>query len=165
MLAMAYDGNIFLLPKDGAEAAVVTTNGMLKRDGKLVMGAGIAKYCRDTFPGIDAILGWHVKQSGNVPAWTAAWEDFHREAAGLDPFVNVISCPTKHDWRNPSDLNLIVDSCRRLPAIADEIGLDRIYLPALGCGLGGLNWKNAVMPAIAGILDDRFVAAIPKAML
>lgn len=42
---------------DGADLFLVTTNGVVTRDGKLVMGAGIARQARDRFPGLDEALG------------------------------------------------------------------------------------------------------------
>ena len=165
MTVMAYDGNLFLLPSGPRQAAAVTTNGVVKADGKLVMGAGIARYARDSFPGIDAVLGEHVKCGGNVPAWLPALLDPHREAAGLDPKVNVVTCPTKRHWKDPSDPGLIAASCRKLVEMAGTYGLERVYLPPLGCANGGLDWKRDVEPVCSAVLDDRFTAAVPRAML
>lgn len=161
MIVTPYPGNLFLLPETLSDAAVVTTNGILKSTGELVMGAGIARYCRDEYRGIALALGMHVKARGNVPAWTGCWRDRNREAAGkAERLVNVISCPTKNHWTDGSDLDLIIRSCHGLVRIADERGFRRVFLPALGCALGGLSWKDAVFPAIAPVLDDRFIAAV-----
>lgn len=160
-----YPGNLFLLPRGGKEAAVVTTNGMLKSTGDLVMGKGIAKYCRDEYPGIAALLGKLVKSSGNRPYFAGVYHDRNRERAGIGADVAVISCPTKDDWRRDSDLELIKRSCEGLSAIADARGFEKIYLPALGCAAGNLDWKTQVCPAISPILDDRFVAAVDPRLL
>lgn len=165
MLVMPYPGNLFLLPDGEREAAVVTTNGIVKSNRDLVMGAGIAKYCRDNYDGIAAMLGDHVSRNGNVPAYAGRWRDPYRETMGKDPMVTVLSCPTKGHFRDHSDLRLIRESCRGLVRIADEHGLVRVYVPALGCALGRLSWKDQVRPAIAPILDDRFTAAIDPAYL
>ena len=46
-------------------------------------------------------------------------------------------------------------------ARADEVApAGSIYLPHVGCGLGGLDWAK-VGPALAGVLDDRFIAVDP----
>ena len=42
------------LKGDGTEAICVTTNGIVMQNGKAVMGAGIAKFVRDSFPGVDS---------------------------------------------------------------------------------------------------------------
>ena len=45
-------------------ALIVTTNGVLKNNGKLVMGKGIAKEFADMFPELQEILGDLLVQSG-----------------------------------------------------------------------------------------------------
>lgn len=161
MIVKKYQGNLFLLPEGMGEAAVVTTNGILKSNGHLVMGKGIARYCRDEYDGIAELLGRHVRDNGNVPAWAGYRYDRNRAAAGkADPNVNILSCPTKRHWRDKSDIGLIVRACRELVRLADEHGFDRVYLPALGCANGQLSWKADVFPAISSVLDDRFTAAV-----
>lgn len=160
-----YSGNLFLLPRGNKEAAVVTTNGMLKSTGDLVMGKGIAKYCRDEYAGIATLLGKLVKSSGNKPYFAGVYPDRNRKKAGIGADVAVISCPTKNDWRRDSDVELIKRSCKGMVAIADACRFEKIYLPALGCASGNLDWKTQVYPAIAGILDDRFIAAVDPRLL
>jgi len=165
MKVSLYTGNLFLLPSGPTEAAVVTTNGMLKSNGDLVMGKGIARYCRDEHAGIATVLGKLVREHGNKPFFAGVYTDRHRAASGLDPRVSVLSCPTKNDWRRDSDPELIARSCRELVRIANEIGLTTVYLPALGCSAGRLDWNTQVLPLISPILDDRFVAAIDPAVV
>jgi len=43
MLELRGNYNIFELPQNPSEAMCITTNGIVKKDGKAVMGAGIAK--------------------------------------------------------------------------------------------------------------------------
>lgn len=161
MLIQPYSGNLFLLPQNHTEIAAVTTNGVINHAGRLVMGKGIALYCRDRYTGIAEFLAQHVRQNGNVPAWCGYYPDPDREAKGLDPLVGVVSCPTKNHWRDDADLDLIKHSCESLAIMADHMAWTKIYLPALGCGNGRLSWDAQVRPACEAILDDRFVAAIP----
>jgi O-acetyl-ADP-ribose deacetylase (regulator of RNase III) len=52
----------------------------------------------------------------------------------------IVNFPTKRHWRDPARLEDIETG---LGGLADEIRARRmrsIALPALGCGLGGLNW-------------------------
>ena len=63
----------------------------------------------------------------------------------------VINFPTKRHWRGRSRLD---DIKIGLPALVTEIERRRIRsitLPPLGCGLGGLDWKD-VKPLIHGAL-------------
>lgn len=159
MKEIEYGGNIFLLP-EGPEAAAVTTNGMVTKNGAAVMGAGIAKYARDTFRGIDGFLGELLKRHGNRPYFMGAWEDADRAKAGLSPPVFVVTMPTKRDWRDPSDLDLIKKSAIGLMGIADRNNLRRIYLPAPGCTNGRLDYIGQVRPVLLPVLDDRFTICL-----
>ena len=122
----------------------VTTNGIVKRDGTLVMGAGIAKQARDHFPGIDKALGDGVKTFGNTPMMFMT--------VGEGP--NIISLPTKHHWKDKSDLELIVKSVAHIAKTMRST--DTIALTRPGCALGGLDWESMVKPAIEPLLDNRF---------
>lgn len=161
MKEIRYDGNLFLLP-DGPEAAAVTTNGIVKSDGRAVMGAGIAKYARDSLTDIDVLLGRFLSLYGNHAYFMGSFQDNHRAAAGKPASVFVVTMPTKNDWRDGSDLELIRRSAVELMGIAARNNLRRVYLPAPGCALGRLDYKTQVRPAISNILDDRFTACLPS---
>ncbi len=49
---------------DQVDLFLVTTSHVVTKDGKLVMGAGIAKQARDRFPGLDAALGQAALPTG-----------------------------------------------------------------------------------------------------
>jgi len=125
-----------------ADARCVTTNGVVRPSGALVMGAGNARQAIQRYPGIDKRLGRLVRAYGNRPYYLAD--------------LGIISFPTKHDWHNDSDLELIQISALHLVELADEHKLARVALPRPGCGLGGLEWAD-VRPVLAVILDDRFL--------
>jgi O-acetyl-ADP-ribose deacetylase (regulator of RNase III) len=133
-------GNIWDFQKDGV--ICVTTNGDIKSNGYLVMGKGVALQASDKFPGLSKELGHLVKEYGNRPFY---FKEF-----------NIMTVPTKYHWKDNSDIDLIKKSCRALPRFADYWKMENIYMPRLGCGLGGLKWEN-VKNAIDTILDDRFI--------
>ena len=162
MQEINYAGNLFLLPSDTAtEAAVVTTNGIIKSNGRLVMGRGIAGYSAAHHAHIDVVLADHVRANGNVPCDAGVYGDAERAKAGISPKVRVLPMPTKNDWRDPSTLDLILSSCRKLVDLADRTGLSRVYLPMPGCTNGRLRYEGQVRQAIAAVLDDRFIVAVP----
>ena len=47
-----------------ADAICVTTNGIVKKNGELVMGAGIAKAMADKYPDLAKVLGKKVNTTG-----------------------------------------------------------------------------------------------------
>ena len=143
--------NIFDIPmtKGGREAVCVTTNGVVKKDGHAVMGKGIAKEADDRYA-CSKRLGDMLNAYGNhVYALKIVAEGFH-----------LVSFPTKYDWRDDSDINLIIQSAKELVSLCNQIGIKRCYLPKPGCANGRLNWEKQVFPAIVNILDDRFTVVI-----
>lgn len=50
--------------------------------------------------------------------------------------------PTKRHWRDNSRLEDIEESMKWLVANYQKEGIKSIALPALGCGLGGLHWRD-----------------------
>jgi len=131
----------------GGDAVCITTNGVLRRSGDGICGAGVARQARDRFPGLERALGSHLRSHGN------------HVGVLIEGPTAVVSFPTKEDWRDRSDLDLVLRSCRELVALADERGWGTVALPAPGCGLGGLSWDR-VRDAIAPILDDRFIVCV-----
>lgn len=141
--------DIFSVPSlhDGTEAICVTTNGIIKANGHAVMGRGIALQANNLYH-VSSTLANHLKVHGNVPG-----------NLGVFNGVYILSFPTKNDWRDDSDIELIKNSAHLLVDMADRLHLKTIYLPKPGCANGRLNWED-VKPVIEAILDDRFVVVI-----
>lgn len=150
--------NLFSFPKTEKDAAVVTTNGIVKKNGLAVMGAGIARSARDAFPGIDKELGYNLTVRGNHAYHMGTYP--YRHANGKESNIRILTMPTKHDWRDKSDIQLIQQSCEELMVIANMLHLTNIYLPAPGCSNGQLDWESQVRPVIEPILDDRFTVVV-----
>lgn len=131
---------------DQADAICIPTNGIVKKNGSAVMGAGLAKQAKNKWPGIDVQLGHYLSNLGNM-------------VCGLlkipDKDCWVISFPTKNHWKDPADLELIKQSCEQLGVLADTFKWEYVFLPPVGCGLGGLS-IDVVKPALEELLDDRF---------
>lgn len=133
-------GNLLTAP---AEALVNTVN----TEG--VMGKGIALQFKQAFPDMyksyqdacknnDVVLGKvHVFDLGGLvggPRW-------------------IINFPTKGHWKSKSKLESIQSGLDDLVRTVNELRIKSIAIPPLGCGLGGLNWKD-VRPAI----EDAFTS-------
>ncbi len=54
----------------------------------------------------------------------------------------IINFPTKDKWREKSKITYISDSLPQLIVLIKELRIESIAIPALGCGLGGLDWKE-----------------------
>jgi hypothetical protein len=154
-LNIGRNGNIFELPQDG-EAVCVTTNGVIKANGCAVMGAGIAKQADDIFH-ISPRLGMYLKKYGNRVFNMGKFINASQTKA-----INVITFPTKHHWKDNSDITLIIRSAEQLMEVCTKFGITKCYLTPPGCGCGKLNWETTVKPWLSQILDDRFVVVFQK---
>ena len=54
----------------------------------------------------------------------------------------IINFPTKKHWSNPSKLEWIEDGLKDLRRFLIEQKVQSVAIPALGAGLGGLDWKD-----------------------
>jgi hypothetical protein len=117
----------------------ITTNGVVRKDGKAVMGRGCARDAAERFSDLPFQLGYRLSKYGNQ----------------LEPFPSyrIVTFPVKYDWREKANLSLIELSARQLKEVA-ILNPDIIYiLPKPGCGNGQLEWEN-VKKVIEPILPD-----------
>lgn len=150
-----------------------TTNGIAKKNGDAVMGRGNAEFVRDVFH-VEGLLGKYLKQYGNraffLGEYTFPSESefqklykkknnvmYHPERFenSFGKTLKLASFPTKHHWRDPSDLNLIETSANQMMNIANKFNLKRIYVPIPGGSNGKLKWED-IQPRLTG-LDERFI--------
>jgi O-acetyl-ADP-ribose deacetylase (regulator of RNase III) len=138
--------NIFDFPCD---AICVTTNGVVKNNGELVMGGGIALQFKNRYPKLPTILARHVSSKGNH-----CYAIIATYVADDLPYKHIVSFPTKNDWKNNSPLSLIQQSINELVSLTSVHRWDTVALPFPGIGLGGLKYEE-VLPLVER-LDDRF---------
>lgn len=157
----SYD-DLFEMAKE-YDAICITTNGIVKSTGAAVMGAGVAKTCATLWPKTPHILGSHLTYSGrNIPFQLGYlkptgefWSYPHVEETSQH-LCRIFSFPTKHHYKDPSDIALIKESCQHMVSFANVLKLDFIAMSRPGCGNGGLSWEDDVRPVIRKLLDDRF---------
>jgi len=149
-------GNLFNPPLEKVDAICITTNGVVKKNGELVMGAGVAKQAANKVPALPKIWGNYVAVQGNHVYWYTT-----RKFFPIIP-ITFVSFPTKQDWRDKSDISLIKQSCLELVKLSDNMQWKKVLLTRPGCGLGGLNWEKEVKPVISELLDDRIHIIIPE---
>ncbi len=138
------------------QAICCTTNNVIKSDGSLVMGAGSAKQFSDTFPLL--AKNWGAVVQGMAEA---GHNDYSILIDGpriwnKGDVIYLIGVQTKRHWKDPSDIDLIIESVKKLRDLADLLQIDRIICPAFGCGMGGLTWGD-LEKKLSKILDDRFI--------
>lgn len=144
-----------------ADCICVTTNGTIKGNGELVMGAGVAKQFYDRYKdlGIATILAkklykgtplnkMHVVNSKDNICYLAIDAKYNQG-------THVLSFPTKNHFMDKGDLELIKRSAHRAVLFADMYNLKSIIIPSPGTGCGKLKEED-VYNAINEILDERF---------
>lgn len=134
-----------------ADVICIPTNGIVTWRGHNVMGKGLAKEARLKFPLLPEVLGGMIKGHGNT---INVLTQFKVGNALL------VSFPTKHDWRDNSNLELIEQSAKILKSLADFNKWKKVVLPKVGCGQGNLKW-TIVNPILEQYFDDRFFIINP----
>jgi len=95
-----------------------------------------------TFP---TKLGRYIRQYGNIPFNLGHWGRHH-----------IFTFPTKHNWWEPADSQLIIASAKLLMQHLDKFGIAEIAIPRPGVGNGQLKWTD-VKPLLQDILDNRCI--------
>lgn len=54
----------------------------------------------------------------------------------------ILLFPTKRHWRSPSKISDIEEGLKKFAQSYDKLGIESIAFPKLGCGNGGLDWKD-----------------------
>lgn len=140
------NGNIFELIKQPEYNAIcIPTNGVVDTHQNAVMGAGLALKLKELCDWFPTVLGVHLKMYGNIP--------FIRSITELNN-KHVITFPTKHNWKDKSDMQLIRQSALIIEKYALLYDLN-VLLPRVGAGLGKLDWWKVKLE-IQYILSDRF---------
>lgn len=102
-----------------------------------VMGKGIAMMFREAFPQNTRIYETACK-AGEVKVGKMLVTR-ERDQIG-QPWI--INFPTKKHWRNPSKLEWVREGLRDLVQVITDRQIRSIAVPPLGCGNGGLDWRQ-----------------------
>jgi hypothetical protein len=138
-------GDVFSVPIiNFADAICITTNSVIKNNGRVVMGAGCALSAKNKFKDIDLKLGNLIKENGHI-VQIIIWEP-----------KPIISFPTKVNYWENSRSSLIELSIEQLINLTNQMKWEKVVLPRPGCSNGGLNWISQIKPLIEKKLDDRF---------
>ena len=130
-------GDLWNFYKDGYWVVIPTNGTVQRRDGKAVMGAGLALDAARAFPDLPKRLGELINYGGNH---VKVIEDYR-----------MILFPTKKHWMDNSTLGLIKQSAGELKKLLKTNLKDiKICCPRVGCGTGKLSWDK-VKPLLEGL--------------
>lgn len=97
-----------------------------------IQGAGLAKQWRDRYPVDSDFYTWMCRQRSVDPGEIVIMPRHAR---------TFIALPTKDDPRKPSKLTWVHNGLINLAYYLESHPDDLVLLPAVGCGLGGLDWE------------------------
>lgn len=113
-----------------------------------VMGKGIALAFKNRFP-----TNFQVYAAACQRGEVVTGRMFVTETQALLGPRWIVNFPTKQHWRDPSRLEWVRDGLQDLRRFLLTADVPSVALPALGAGLGGLNWP-AVRAEIEAALAD-----------
>jgi O-acetyl-ADP-ribose deacetylase (regulator of RNase III) len=125
-----------------AEALVNTVNCVG------VMGKGLALQFKNAFP-----ANFKAYDSGCHAGEVAPGRMFIFDNGKLKIPRYIINFSTKRHWRDNSRIEDIRSGLESLVADVPRLGIRSIAVPPLGCGLGGLNWRD-VRPMIENSFSE-----------
>jgi O-acetyl-ADP-ribose deacetylase (regulator of RNase III) len=132
-------GNLIEAP---VEALVNTVNTVG------VMGKGIALMFKEAFP-----ENFRAYEQACKRKEIKIGHMFVTENLALEGPRWLINFPSKKHWRQPSKLEWIVEGLKDLRRVIEEKQIASVALPPVGCGNGGLDWRE-VRPEIERILGS-----------
>ena len=145
---------------DTADYKLITTNSVVKKNGALVMGRGLAKQARDAIPGIDKQFGqriqWFRNETGHwtygllLPKLTA---DTQLLRHGNFGFNSLGAFQVKYNFSEAAILELIVYSTGMLAERARSEPDKTFALNFPGIGNGGLEY-DTVKPVVDLLPDN-----------
>lgn len=106
-----------------------------------VMGKGLALAFKKQFPHNYKIYKKACKNKTIDIGKLLLVSDFNNES-NLERKQFVINFPTKKHWRSPSKIEYIEEGLKDLVRVIETQKFESVAIPALGCGLGGLEWEN-----------------------
>ena len=131
-------GNILIADTEAIVNAVNTVG---------VMGKGLALQFKQAFPENFRIYKEACERMQLEPGRMLVVEN-----EGTSSPRYIINFPTKKNWRGRSKLEDIDAGLQALVGEITNRGIQSIAIPALGCGLGGLNWQE-VLPRIRAAFE------------
>ena len=101
-----------------------------------VSGAGLARQFARRYPENDRLYRQACKESRVTPGRGTITD------TGTNSPSNIVNFPTKRHWRDESRLSDIRLGLRNMHRELLRRSIHSIALPALGVGLGGLDWRD-----------------------
>lgn len=130
-----------------ADLFLITTNSVIRKDGALIMGRGIAKQARERFPGVAEALGQHILNT------CGSLGEYGLLISPRWPTAKLGAFQVKRHFSQIASLELIRRSTAALCAWCSEHPDASVHLNFPGIGNGRLRCEN-VLPIISQLPDQ-----------
>jgi O-acetyl-ADP-ribose deacetylase (regulator of RNase III) len=124
-----------------------------------VMGKGLALAFKNEFPDNFAAYKRACDAGQLQPGTVHVFDRGERSPRWI------VNFPTKRHWRDASRLDDIRTGLASLIAEVEARAIASVAMPALGCGLGGLDWNDVrplIVEACARLPEVRFLVFAPR---
>ncbi len=150
-------------PKPRGSAICLGTNGFIRNDGRGVLNSkdhdSYQFVAKTLFKGIEKTLGRELASQGRPIGRAGIDSLLGNHVALLWQQPLVLSFPTKWEFWNDSDLQLIERSCAELVRVVEGLHLRAAYLHPVG---DGHDWHRDVRPIFKRYFDDRFIVCFGR---
>lgn len=143
---MILQGNGSILDADQPVEAIVNPVNCVG-----VMGGGLARAFAKQFPLMENDYKAHCHNGTLRPGRMHVYAPNYVES-----YKFILNLPTKDHWRDPSKIEYVQKGLIALLSHVTLLRIKSVAIPALGCGLGGLDWDE-VKPLIihnVSLYDD-----------
>ena len=127
-----------------------------------IMGKGIALQFKQKFPA-DYFNAYKIAcQTGELAIGIV--QVYELKNARTNPRY-IINFPTKNHWREPSRIADIESGLQSLVKAVERYKIKSIAMPALGCGLGGLDYQDVkplIEQAFVDLVNVEVLLFLPK---
>jgi len=123
------------------------------------MGAGLAAAFRKNFPDNNKFYKTACKLGQVKIGSMFVWEK-SKKSKGYNLPQYIINFPTKDDSSKPSEYDYIKKGLEDLSSYIAYKKINSIAIPALGCGLGGLDWSK-----VKQMIEDYLSATTTEIMV
>jgi hypothetical protein len=138
---------------------VITTNPIIRKDGAVVMGRGIAKQAADRFPELPYDFGKKLIRDTHEQAYVDVLAPTNTGVIGRYDNQIILYFMVKKHWREPAELDIIERSVRELRSALHFRGIPggvptslRVDLNFPGIGNGKLK-REDVLPLLEVLPD------------
>lgn len=135
-------GDVF---KSNCDYIGITTNSIVKINGELVMGAGVAKMAKELYPNLPKLFGDKILKHGCVGGYY-----------GILKEGKFFAFQTKRHFKDNSNINDVIKSIEMLKNIAENTEEKTFALPFPAINNGGLN-REDVLPYLEFLPNNVYI--------